>query len=148
MAIARNQLVDTSIYTDLNPVAAKIAETPGTSDYTSIKQRVDHVATRQNWCQFIFSWQEKIKNDTNSPSDESAAGSPTPSPIEICSRRQDRERSRILERRRSACNGAARIRGLPPARRRVPRRASVGRRGSTSIVGLRSRAPDTSGDVT
>jgi hypothetical protein len=45
MAIARTQLVDTSIYIDLNPVAAKIAETPETSDYTSIKQRVDHVAT-------------------------------------------------------------------------------------------------------
>jgi hypothetical protein len=45
MAIARNQLVDTSIYIDLNPVAAKIAQTPETSDYTSIKQRVDHVAT-------------------------------------------------------------------------------------------------------
>ena len=28
---------------DLNPVAAKIAETPETSDYTSIKRRVDHV---------------------------------------------------------------------------------------------------------
>jgi hypothetical protein len=33
------------VYIDLNPVAAKIAETPETSDYTSIKQRVDHVAT-------------------------------------------------------------------------------------------------------
>jgi hypothetical protein len=27
----------------LNPVAAKIATTPETSDYTSIKQRVEHV---------------------------------------------------------------------------------------------------------
>jgi hypothetical protein len=44
-AIARNQLVDTSIYIDLNPVATKIAETPETSDYISIKQRADHVAT-------------------------------------------------------------------------------------------------------
>jgi hypothetical protein len=30
---------------DLNPVAAKIAKSPETNDYTSIKQRVDHVAT-------------------------------------------------------------------------------------------------------
>jgi hypothetical protein len=29
----------------LNPVTATIAETPETSDYTSIKQRVDQVAT-------------------------------------------------------------------------------------------------------
>src|SRR5260370_33721452 len=28
---------------ELNPVAAKIAPTPETSDYTSIKQRVEHV---------------------------------------------------------------------------------------------------------
>jgi hypothetical protein len=32
-----------SVIIDLNPVAAKIAETPETSDYTSIKRRVDHV---------------------------------------------------------------------------------------------------------
>jgi hypothetical protein len=38
-------ILATSIYIDLNPVAAKVAETPETSDYTSIKQRVDHVAT-------------------------------------------------------------------------------------------------------
>jgi len=31
------------VYIDLNPVAAKVAETPEESDYTSIKQRVDHV---------------------------------------------------------------------------------------------------------
>jgi hypothetical protein len=31
------------VYIDLNPVAAKVAETPETSDYTSIKQRLDHV---------------------------------------------------------------------------------------------------------
>jgi REP element-mobilizing transposase RayT len=36
-------LLATSVYIDLNPVAANIAETPETSDYTSIKQRVDHV---------------------------------------------------------------------------------------------------------
>ena len=30
------------VYIDLNPVAAKIAKTPETSDYTSIKQRVEH----------------------------------------------------------------------------------------------------------
>jgi hypothetical protein len=34
------------VYTDLNPVAAKLAKTPETSDYTSIKQRVDHAKAR------------------------------------------------------------------------------------------------------
>jgi hypothetical protein len=36
-------LLAIGVYIDLNPVAAKIAKTPETSDYTSIKQRVDHV---------------------------------------------------------------------------------------------------------
>jgi REP element-mobilizing transposase RayT len=36
-------LLATSVYIDLNPVAANVATTPETSDYTSIKQRVDHV---------------------------------------------------------------------------------------------------------
>jgi hypothetical protein len=36
-------LLAISVYIDLNPVAAKIATTPETSDYTSIKQRVEHV---------------------------------------------------------------------------------------------------------
>ncbi len=36
-------LLTIGVYIDLNPVAAKIAETPETSDYTSIKRRVDHV---------------------------------------------------------------------------------------------------------
>jgi hypothetical protein len=36
-------LLATSDYVDLKPVAAKVAATPETSDYTSIKQRVDHV---------------------------------------------------------------------------------------------------------
>ena len=31
-----------SRWIDLNPVAAKIAETPETSNYTSIKRRVEH----------------------------------------------------------------------------------------------------------
>jgi hypothetical protein len=31
------------VYLDLNPVAARVATTPETSDYTSIKQRLDHV---------------------------------------------------------------------------------------------------------
>ncbi len=34
------------VYIYLNPVAAKVAETPEESDYTSIKQRVDHVKAR------------------------------------------------------------------------------------------------------
>jgi hypothetical protein len=36
-------LLATSVYIDLNPVSAKVAETPETSEYTSIKQRLDHV---------------------------------------------------------------------------------------------------------
>jgi hypothetical protein len=31
------------LYIGLNPVAARVAEAPETSDYTSIKQRLDHV---------------------------------------------------------------------------------------------------------
>ena len=39
---------------DLNPVAAEVAKTPETSDYTSIKQRVDHSRLKagpRNWKQ-------------------------------------------------------------------------------------------------
>jgi hypothetical protein len=36
-------LLKICVYIDLNPVAAKVAKTPETSDYTSIKQRVEHV---------------------------------------------------------------------------------------------------------
>jgi hypothetical protein len=36
-------LLATSVYIDLNPVAAQVATTPETSEYTSIKQRLDHV---------------------------------------------------------------------------------------------------------
>jgi hypothetical protein len=36
-------LLAISVYIDLNPVAAKIAETPETSEHTSIKQRLEHV---------------------------------------------------------------------------------------------------------
>jgi hypothetical protein len=36
-------LLAISVYIDLNPVAAKVAETPETSEYTSIKERLDHV---------------------------------------------------------------------------------------------------------
>jgi hypothetical protein len=39
---SREALLTISVYVDLNPVAGKVAETPETSDYTSIKQRVDH----------------------------------------------------------------------------------------------------------
>jgi hypothetical protein len=39
-------LLATSIYIDLNPVAAKIAATPEESEYTSIKARVDQVAAQ------------------------------------------------------------------------------------------------------
>ena len=36
-------LLATCVYIDLNPIAAKIADTPETSDHTSIKQRLEHV---------------------------------------------------------------------------------------------------------
>jgi hypothetical protein len=36
-------LLKVCVYIDLNPVAAKVAATPETSDFTSIKQRVEHV---------------------------------------------------------------------------------------------------------
>ena len=36
-------LLAACVYIDLNPIAAGIAETPETSDHTSIKQRLDHV---------------------------------------------------------------------------------------------------------
>jgi hypothetical protein len=36
-------LLATSVYIDLNPIAAKIADTPETSDHTPIKQRLEHV---------------------------------------------------------------------------------------------------------
>ena len=40
--VDEESLLAISVYIDLNPVAAKFADTPETSDYTSIKQRVDH----------------------------------------------------------------------------------------------------------
>jgi hypothetical protein len=36
-------LLAVGVYIDLNPVAAKVAEAPETSEYTSVKQRVDHI---------------------------------------------------------------------------------------------------------
>ena len=36
-------LLKICVYIDLNPVAAKVTKSPETSDYTSIKQRVEHV---------------------------------------------------------------------------------------------------------
>jgi hypothetical protein len=41
--LAEEALLAIGVYIDLDPVAAKLAESPETSDYTSIKQRVDHV---------------------------------------------------------------------------------------------------------
>ena len=38
-------LLAVGVYIDLNPVAAKVAEVPETSEYTSIKKRVDHIKT-------------------------------------------------------------------------------------------------------
>jgi hypothetical protein len=36
-------LLAVGVYIDLNPVAAKIADVPETSEHTSVKQRVDHI---------------------------------------------------------------------------------------------------------
>ena len=36
-------LLAVGVYIDLNPVAAKVAKVPEASEYTSIKQRVDHI---------------------------------------------------------------------------------------------------------
>jgi hypothetical protein len=41
--LGEEALLAIGVYIDLNPLAAKIAKTPETSEYTSIKQRVDHV---------------------------------------------------------------------------------------------------------
>jgi hypothetical protein len=41
--VDEESLLKTCVYIDLNPVAAKVAKTPETSDFTSIKQRVEHV---------------------------------------------------------------------------------------------------------
>ena len=43
---AKKPLLEICVYIDLNPVSAKVAETPETSDFTSIKQRVEHVEAR------------------------------------------------------------------------------------------------------
>ena len=39
-------MLTTCAYIDLNPVAARIARVPETSEHTSIKQRNDHVQTQ------------------------------------------------------------------------------------------------------
>ena len=39
-------LLATSTYIDLNPVAAKLAEVPESSEHTSIKRRVEHIKTQ------------------------------------------------------------------------------------------------------
>jgi hypothetical protein len=44
-------LLTVGIYIDLNPVAAKIADVPEASDYTSIKQRVDHIKAEDRTAQ-------------------------------------------------------------------------------------------------
>ena len=41
--VGEEALLKICVYIDLNPVAAKVAKTPETSDFTSIKQRVEHV---------------------------------------------------------------------------------------------------------
>ena len=44
-------LLATSTYIDLNPVAAKIADVPETSEHTSIKQRVEHIKAQDGTAQ-------------------------------------------------------------------------------------------------
>ncbi len=44
-------LLATSMYIDLNPVAAKVTEVPETSEHTSIKQRVDHIKANDTTAQ-------------------------------------------------------------------------------------------------
>ena len=39
-------LLATSVYVDLNPVAAGLAQAPESSPHTSVKQRVDHVESQ------------------------------------------------------------------------------------------------------
>jgi hypothetical protein len=43
-------LLAIGVYIDLNPVAGKIAETPETSDYTSIKRRVGQCRSSRQDC--------------------------------------------------------------------------------------------------
>jgi REP element-mobilizing transposase RayT len=49
--IDEESLLAISVYIDLNPVAATVADTPETSDYTSIKQRVDHTEVQRKTAQ-------------------------------------------------------------------------------------------------
>ena len=56
------------VYIDLNPVAAKIAVTPETSDYTSIKRRVDHVEAQGMIAEL------EAANDGSVAGSEAAAG--------------------------------------------------------------------------
>jgi hypothetical protein len=44
-------LLAVGVYIDLNPVAAGIADLPETSDYTSVKQRVDHIKAEDQTAQ-------------------------------------------------------------------------------------------------
>ena len=73
-----------SIYIDLNPVAANVAETPETSKYTSIKQRLDHVKEQgktarlkaaKGGVRFPVRWRHlDSKNRTGSARSKTAAG--------------------------------------------------------------------------
>ena len=44
-------LLAVGVYIDLNPVAAKIADVPEASKYTSVKQRVDHIKAEDRTAQ-------------------------------------------------------------------------------------------------
>jgi hypothetical protein len=50
-------LLAACVYIDLNPIAAKVADTPETSDHTSIKQRLEHVEADGQTAQLVAAGQ-------------------------------------------------------------------------------------------
>ncbi len=56
-------LLAISVYIDLNPVAAKVAETPETSDYTSIQQRLEHVEAQGKTAQSVATRSPRLSTE-------------------------------------------------------------------------------------